>query len=923
MPGFRSKKLIAALTLGLLLAACGDSPEKMMSSARDYLAKGDVNAATIQLKNALQKKPDLAEARLLFGQILLDSGDMIGAEKELRKALDAGQPKELVIPLLSRSLLSQGKSKEWLTELDAITANTSALKVAVAVARSDAWLVDQQIEKAESAAKEALGVDPGSVGAKLTLSRIAAVRKDFACALSQVDAILAKNPLEYDALNLRADLFQVDGKVDKALADISTQIRLKPRDIKPRLHKVQILISLSRLDEADAELVLAHKAMPSNLQVRLVEAMLALKRGRNEAARDAARQVLKANSEFVPALIVEGTALFRLKDYAAAQTQLEHALARAPRAAEARRILARCHLAVRDPARALEVIQPLLDPDKPDPQSFLIAGQAALQTGDFPHSQQYFAKASASNPKDPAAKTRMGVVRLLEGDLSAGIRDLESAAALSPDANEALIALAMTHLHEGNLAKARATADELIRRAPKRGVSFNVLGAVLVQSKDMQGARQAFEKALQVEPGFVPAAANLARLDLDQGKPDQAKARFQAILDKDGKNTGAALGLARLLIQTHAKPEAVRKVLERAIAANAMAVEPRMALVELLLRTGDKKAAQAAGNDLAAAFPRNAPALSLAAAAQLQAGDTQQGISLLQKVVQLQPKSAKALIMLADGQYSTRDTAGAEASLRRALQLQPDSNEANRRMFALKIDQKKIDDAVALARDLQKAKPKDSQGFFLEGEARSVAKDWNASAVAYARALELTKDGLLAAKLHNALLLAGKASEANRLRSDWIRTQPKDLAFPAYLAERALAAREYQEAARIYKGLIEIEPKNALILNNLAWVAGQLKDPKAISYVDRALALVPDAPAALDTKAGLLDAGGQVAPAQELWRRAVGLAPKNGEIRLNLARSLIKTGNKSGARSELDQLVRGAGQNSPVRQEAEKLLKTL
>ena len=64
MPGFRSKKLIAALTLGLLLSACGDSPEKMMISARDYLAKGDVNAATIQLKNALQIDPTLFAVEL-------------------------------------------------------------------------------------------------------------------------------------------------------------------------------------------------------------------------------------------------------------------------------------------------------------------------------------------------------------------------------------------------------------------------------------------------------------------------------------------------------------------------------------------------------------------------------------------------------------------------------------------------------------------------------------------------------------------------------------------------------------------------------------------------------------------------------------------------------------------------------------------
>ena len=55
----------AALLVALLVtASCSDNdPEKPLASAREYLQKNDVKSATIQVKNALQIKPDLAEAR--------------------------------------------------------------------------------------------------------------------------------------------------------------------------------------------------------------------------------------------------------------------------------------------------------------------------------------------------------------------------------------------------------------------------------------------------------------------------------------------------------------------------------------------------------------------------------------------------------------------------------------------------------------------------------------------------------------------------------------------------------------------------------------------------------------------------------------------------------------------------------------------
>lgn len=101
----------------LLLAACGEKPETMIASAKDYIAKNDRPAATIQLKNALQKDASLGEARYLLGKIYLEQGDYPGAEKELSRAFDAGYAPDQVVPLLAQTLVQSGQGDKLATQL--------------------------------------------------------------------------------------------------------------------------------------------------------------------------------------------------------------------------------------------------------------------------------------------------------------------------------------------------------------------------------------------------------------------------------------------------------------------------------------------------------------------------------------------------------------------------------------------------------------------------------------------------------------------------------------------------------------------------------------------------------------------------------------------------------------------------------------
>ena len=62
---------------------------------------------------------------------------------------------------------------------------------------------------------------------------------------------------------------------------------------------------------------------------------------------------------------------------------------------------------------------------------------------------------------------------------------------------------------------------------------------------------------------------------------------------------------------------------------------------------------------------------------------------------------------------------------------------------------------------------------------------------------------------------------------------------PLRLAELAAGRRDFVTARRHYEAALKMEPTNPVLLNNLAWVAGRLGEPDAVTIAERALKLAP------------------------------------------------------------------------------------
>jgi Flp pilus assembly protein TadD len=120
----------------------------------------------------------------------------------------------------------------------------------------------------------------------------------------------------------------------------------------------------------------------------------------------------------------------------------------------------------------------------------------------------------------------------------------------------------------------------------------------------------------------------------------------------------------------------------------------------------------------------------------------------------------------------------------------------------------------------------------------------------------------------------------------------------------ALARGELSNAEGYYKAVLAVQPDNALALNNVAWLLVKQNKPGAVALAEKANELTPGRAALLDTLATALAADNQMPKALEAQKKAVTSAPKDPGMRLNLARLYLKSGEKSQARSELQELGR-------------------
>ena len=920
----RMNSLACGLAIAaVLLAGCGGKSEAdLTASGKQLLAEKNPSAAIIQLKSALQKAPESAEARLLLGKALLDNGDPVSALVELRKAQELRSSDEEVVPSIAQAMLLTGEHARMIEQFGTLRLKDPKAAADLSTSLATAYVISDDKDKARAMIASAQQSVPGHFQSIVLNARLQASEGDFDGALALLEQALAKEQGDERAGVLKGEI-QWHGKGDQtaALESFKKVLTTSPKSVGAHTSIMTILTEQQKPAEAKAQFDLLKKAVPNHPETLFYEAQFAFTAKEYKTTREITDRLLKAMPENVRVLELAGAAEYRMQQYPQAEALLGKALKNVPGLLLSRQLLAQTYLRTNQPNKAVEVLAPIVDSKNPDGTSLALAGEAWAQLGDTKKADAIFAQASKVAPNDARVRTSAALAQLARGNSGAAIGQLEAIAAedKGPRADVALIS---ARLRQNDIEGALKAIDGLQAKTPDRPVAYNLRGRVLLLKRDLPGATKAFEAALSKDPSYFPAVASLAALDLNAGKPDLARKRFEDLSQAKPKSHEAWLALSELAVRTGAAPDVVVKYLRDGVKANPGAAAPHVALVNHLLSSNDGKGALTAAREATGALPNNLEVMDALGRSQLAADTAEQAISTFKQLTALQTSNPMHHIRLAEAQAANKDSVGARQSLRKALEIKPDMLMAKRALVSLALMEKRPQEALDVAKDMQKQAPKDATGFALEGDIEVVRKNFDAANAAYKAAFALSKTTDVVVRLHTGLRLAGKSAEADKLASEWVKDKPRDAAFRFYMGDIAMAQEKLADAEGHYRAVLETQPRNALAMNNVAWLLVKQGKPGGVAMAQQANELMPGRSALMDTLATALAADNKLPLAVETQKAAIARSPGDPSLKLNLAKLLIKSGEKAYARAELEDLAK-LGDKFRGQAEVAALLKSL
>lgn len=891
------------LLVPLVVGGCGGGSEAAsVKSAKAALEKREYKKASVLLKEALERNPDSVDARLLLGTTLLEGGDLVAADLELRKARDLRAPASAWAPLLARTRLLQGQFKPLIDEFASMKLDDPRAQADLTVSVAAALAVTGQRDQANSLIESTLAVEPQHAATLMLKARILARPATLDRSIALVEEILQRNPADAEAWRLLGDL-QRFGRQDavKAQAAYEKVLENRPDDIQAHSGLVFIQLANKNMEAARKRLAAMEKALPAHPQTKFVAARVAFLGNDAIKARELVQQLLRIAPNNTALLEFAGAVELQLNSLVQAESYLAKAVSQAPDASSARLLLADANLRAGNHAKAMEVIRPNVERETPDAPSLSIAGEASLLLGDARRAEGYFQRASKLAPDESKYKTALALMLMSKGQADSAFLELRAISASAKDVVPDMVLISAL-MRRQQWKEALQAIDGLERKQPDRPVAANLRGNVQLRLRDVAGARTSFESAIKKDPVYLAAVAGLASIDLAEGKPKQAEGRYEAVLKADPRNSVAMVALAQLKAKNGASAQEIGKLLDQAVQANSSDVSARIALVHHWIGRRDIKSALVAAQAGAAAAPTNVDMLDALGSVQMLAGDGNQAISTFNKLAAMRPDLPKFQLRLADAYINQKDYAAAEKSFRRALDLAPTEINAQRGLIALSVREKRMERALEVARNIQKQRPTDGVGFLLEGDLHAEFKDYAAAVKAYREGLGRQVRDRIPERLYAVLTKFKGRAEADRFADEWLKSHPDDGQFVLFVGSRALAAEEYPLAERYFSDLVKLSPKSAEALNNLAWLRARQGKAGALPLIESALKLQPDNIALLDTLAYVLAAEAQNAKAVETCKTVVLRAPNEPVYRLSCSRIMLKAGLKAEAKAELDKL---------------------
>ncbi len=919
-------KFLIFLFFSTIIYGCSEqvTDAEYLQRAKNNQNQGNLEAAVVELKNALKQNPNNPDARFLLGTVYVELGVGTAAEKELRRAEKLGVAREAIMVPFGKSLLMQGRFSEVVRDITPLQSASAVKRAEVYALHGDAYYSDGKMDEAAEAYGLAKALVPGLVAAHVGEARLAAVRNDLELARSLITEALEGDPAAVEAWWLLGELELVAGNAAEAEVAFSNAIKFRPFPSLELAKRALARIQLGKFSEAEADIErLNAKGFKGHPYVNYVAGISYFKQGKYPEAAEAFQASHTVLPTSVETEMYLATTHYILGNLEQAKDFAERVSGKVPSSLGAKRLQGAIDIRRSDFGAAADVLQTALRQSPDDVIVLSMLGNASLLRGDTAEAVNFAQKLVALQPNSRRAQNALMVARLLDGQSLNG--SFAADVGQTPAGNEALtreLLLAAAAFRDGKVREALEQARQLHEKHPSEVNPLNLMAACYLVLGEWEKAKIELEKVLAIQPNERSAARNLAKVEIQEGNLEQARTRLKAVVEAYPGEEEAVLLLASIETRLGAEADGIQ-VLEKALERNPDGLSVRAKLAGEYLRGGNLTKVLDVTRDITDKQLQQQPKLlELRGKAQMLSGDVLSAKHTFERWTDIQPGSSQAQFLYSDSLVRSGDVKNAQQALKRAVKLDPNYLPARIGEIKMFVQQGEVERAnKALTKIIHEFGDR-PEVLAIEGWFALGTNDFAAAETSLAEAAKRKPDSEVTILWARALWGQKKYDDAIDVMNTWLATHPQDLAILLHLAGGYLSLNREEEARATYVKVVEIAPNHVPSLNNLAWLSRDTDLNQAIAHAERAHGLASDDPAVLDTLGMLLLKSGDISRGSRMIQNATERAPENPEIRLHWGRALVQQQKFAEAEEVLEALVAKAPE-TPLGLEAKALLTSI
>lgn len=865
----------------------------------------DISTAEVHLKNALKDNPKNLPAKLLLAQVFIEKKAPYLAEQELNDALLKGADFNLVVEVLARSLLFQGKyDAVILLDEDKILNQRS--RINFELVKAEALLANDESDKAEAIYKSIIQSIPNHIKANLGL---ASMYLDLNFLVKAKDIInnvegFAKPDNEFWLVKGRWWL--MSGSLNQALTLFEQANVAVPNNVRTLKYIVNVYIGLEEYLKAETLIEEILVLVPNDPHAQFLKSSIL--KDLNEISlseqvlMQLSTQLASIDSKFMnnqPQLqLIDAMTSYGQKNWEQARTKLNSYLDNEPDDINSVMLLADVYIKQDQGQSALKLLSDYEEKLTVNKDYATILSGLYIQFNQNFKAQPYLAKLNRLYPNDTGILILTAKV-LSEQDKNLEALNLLKAAKVSKNALY-LQTLAALSLKLGKLDESQTYISMIIELDPEN-IKYQLLHAqLLLQQNEIDRATEIITGLYSANPTHVEVQFNYAILQSSLNKKEAAQKVFRQIVNDNADHTEAWLKLAEVEYEIGNVKSAI-SILEKQKQNTSINTVVTYQLAELYYSEKDFENSLSLISNYLLNNRLDTNAIEIKAKNLIALKQTENAKIHLSQLFGFWLDDANKLFRLSSLQLRIKDYEGAEKSLAMALELSPKSLSVFIETIKLQVKQNKLKEAEKTIKSAEIAGFKgNTYLFILKGDVARGRKNFSKAYSLYTTALKQDEDNVIA------LMKLAQISHSDILSKQFIPyltslvNKDSNTAFKRKVLAEHLLMHEHWDAAQFQYQLLLTQSlpidQRAIALNNLASIHIVKKDYKvAATQAKQAIEITNTIPGFFDTAGWALTLSGEAEEGLSYLRQAYSMSSSNTEVNYHLAYALAKLGRKEEA----------------------------